>query len=167
MAATAKCDQLTNIDASPPTLPKSNDVFGKVRIIHASYTASAALAANSTIEIARLHNGLKVLPKLSYLKCSQFGAGRTIDVGYTAHTKRDGTSVVADVDAFADALDVSSAAVLQLGNSVATGNFDFEADVRDVGQGAAAGYVEVQAKVLGDTMPQDGTLDVWLAVVQG
>lgn len=128
---------------------------GKLRFVYGKVTAAAALSAGGTMALAMLPPGrLRVLPQLSRITTSAFGAGRTLDVGYGAFQDRpSGTAdpVVADPDAFIDGLDVSGAVIAGV---VGTGlKFDLY---------SLSGIV-VQGTVLGGTFPNLGTVELLLA----
>jgi len=103
---------------------------GSVLCRSAKYTASAALAANDIIKMVPVPEGARLL-RIDY-KFSAFGAGRTLDIG-------DATTV----DKFVDGDDVSAAGT--------------DSVVLDEVLSADA---VVQAKVLGDTMPENATLSI-------
>ncbi|MGE5537332.1 MAG: hypothetical protein ACM30I_01850 [Gemmatimonas sp.] len=58
-----KSDQVTGLDATPPSLPKANERHGRVRLHYWSFTtgASAGPAVNDTIVVARLPQGARIL----------------------------------------------------------------------------------------------------------
>jgi hypothetical protein len=81
---------------------------------------------------------------------SAFGAARTLDVGYAAHTNdRTGATVVADTAAFASAVDVSSAGNLALDESESAGA------LTDV---VFEGKARILATVAGGTIPAGATI---------
>ncbi len=160
--STYKCTQLSGLDSVPPSLSKANEVFGKLRVIRGTYTTTGSEANGETIEIARLHDGLKVIP-LGKVVWEDLGTGVSVQLGYAAYTDKDGSSVSADPDAFLASTDVSSGA--GEADLVAAAGVAFEADpsVDDV-------YVTVEATlVLSGTSPSviaGKTLDFFLVVAQ-
>lgn len=149
--ATVQSDQLTEGVRRYPI-----DDHGKIRFAYFSYTATADLSANDEIELTKLPPGrIRVLPSMSRLATSAFGAGRTLDIGHREYMKRPaGNDTEAeDVDAFADGIDVSSAvADTKFGDAL---KYDIY----------SLGGVTVFAKVLGGTMPDTGTVEGYIAYV--
>lgn len=129
------------------------DDHGKLRYAYAKVTADGALAADGTMALFYLPPGRKrILPHLSRITTSAFGAGRTLDLGHAAYTKSaPSTQEDEDVDALIDGLDVSSAVTADpVGTSL---KFDMY----------STDEVLVFATVLGGTMPDAGTVEVLLA----
>lgn len=131
------------------------DDHGKVRFQYFKVSAlGVALAQNGTIGLCWLPPGRKrVLPHLSRVSTSAFGAARTLSIGHDAYMKRPpGETVEAlNASAFVNALDVSGA-------------------VSAVAMAAALKYdmysldeVLVFATVGGGTMPVAATLEGYLA----
>lgn len=129
------------------------DDHGKLRYAYAKVTADADLSADGTMALFYLPPGRKrVLPQLSRVTTSAFGAGRTLDVGHAAYTQaQPATNEAEDADAFVDGLDVSSAVTA---SAVGT---DLKFDMYSTDE------VLVFATVLGGTMPADATVEVLLA----
>lgn len=151
---TEKSTQETNRTATPPVLAAGNEFNGRVGIAYFSFTQGAAAGdANSLATLCTLPAGkIRLLKTASELVCSAFGAARTLDIGYLAHTKVDGTAVSASIDAILDGADVSAAAKVICGagtNALGTDTtilFDSKEGVT------------IQAKCLGDTLPAGATL---------
>lgn len=133
---------------------------GKLRIQAFSLPAVAVAGdANSTIDLCELPPGaVRILPSLSRLYTTAFGAGRTLDVGFRAYTKKDdGTQEVEDLDALIDGLDVSGAVnAAPFGTNLAT---LWKYDVY-----SKAGVV-VTAQVLGGTIPVNATMNGYIVYV--
>lgn len=131
------------------------DDHGKLRFAYGKVTASGALAASGTMGLLWLPPGRKrILPHLSRITTSAFGAGRTLDVGTDAYMARPSGAAdpeAADPDALIDGLDVSSAVTA---NVVGTG---LKFDIYSMDE------VLVYATVLGNTMPDGGTVELLLA----
>lgn len=122
------------------------DDHGKLRFQYFSVSAlTVALAANSTIGLVWLPPGRKrILPHLSRITTSAFGAGRTLDLGhdgYMARPSGEATAEVADPDALIDGLDVSAAV------NAAVFSTTLKFDMYSLDE------VLLYATVLGDTMP--------------
>lgn len=116
---------------------------------------TTAYAANDQIELFKLPPGRKrILPHLSRILYSAFGAGRTIDVGHRAYAARspaDAANEAEDVDAFIDGLDVAVAITVPVvwptpaPNALKFDMYSYDEAV-------------VYMTVLGGTMPVNATL---------
>jgi len=155
---TEKSTQVTNLRAVPPVKNQSSEDSGKLRIKVGNFTQGAAAGdANSTMDLCELPGGARVIPALSAVNFSAFGVGRTLDIGFTAHTKADGTTVVAVVDKFLDGGDVAAAGVLPLGGGTNASKTGYQIE-----KSVSEGYVTVQGKCLGDTIPAGATVNLFL-----
>ena len=76
--ATVYGANITNLDASPAVLPDADDWHGKVRVQHDQYEASS-LAAGSTITVARLPAGARVVNWT--VKADALGGSVTLKLG--------------------------------------------------------------------------------------
>lgn len=152
--------QYANNVATPPIKNAPYDEYAKKRTIYFSHTQSGAGDANSLVNLVKIPAGKYRLLKVeSRLNCSAFGLGRTLDIGYLAYTKRDGTAVAASIDTILDGADVSAAAALACG----AGTNALGADptmLLDSKDG-----ITIQAKVLGDTIPDGATLKGYFTLV--
>jgi len=150
--------QVANFLTVPMVRNQSSEDGGKLRIKVGNFTQGIAAGdANSTLNLVVLPGGARVINELSTINWSAFGAGRTLDIGFTAHTKADGTTVSAVADKFLDGLDVSSAGTARLGtgtNASKTG-YQIERSVRE-------GYVTVQGKCLGADLPAGATVNAFI-----
>jgi len=122
------------------------DDHGKLRFQYFNVAPLAvALAANSTIGLVWLPPGRKrILPHLSRITVSAFGAGRTLDVGHDSYMTRpsgEATAEAADPDALIDGLDVSAAV------NAAVFSTALKFDMYSLDE------VLLYATVLGNTMP--------------
>ena len=154
MAVTTESSpQVSNSSAVPPVANPVHDNGGRLRVQYFLFTQGAAAGdANSLANLIKLPQGtIRVYPQLSSLKRSAFGAGRTLDVGVTAHKDLDLADVSAVVDSLVDGLDVSAAGTALMG----TGTNAKQSILVKNGDGKAT----VQAKVLGDTIPAGATLE--------
>lgn len=130
------------------------DDHGKLRFAYGKVTADGALAADGTLALASLPSGRKrILPHLSRITTSAFGAGRTLDVGTAAYMSRPAGSdpEAADPDAFVDGLDVSAAVTADEWST------DLKFDLYSLDE------IVVYGTVLGGTMPDGATVEVLIA----
>jgi hypothetical protein len=151
MATTAqKSDFQTNVDATPRVMNKRG---GILKCQHVKHTQSGAGDATSTIDLWTIPGGATLLTQLSSIRHTDFGTGVTLDIGWTAYTKPDGTSATADPDGLVEDIDVSTAASLgkPLSNGTAIG---------------AAGYYKefegpalIQATVVGGAIPDGAVVE--------
>lgn len=138
------------------------DDSGKLRFLYASFVNGVAAAdINSTLQCGSLPPGTtRVLPFMSRVGCSAWGAARVLSVGHAAYrTKQDvvggGDGIqAANYTAFASALDVSAALTVVV-FAPAVLKYDI----------AAAQKVPVVAQVTGGTIPAAATLAVLLAYI--
>lgn len=159
MAVTTQVsDQIANSQAVPEVKNKVSDLTGKARFARFDFTQVGAGAANSTVDLVKLPSGrLRVLVNLSHIDISALGAGRTVDIGHTGWTKMDGSTQSAVVDAFVDGLDVEDATVTRPGDAAwLLSGLEIE---------SKAGVI-IQAKCLGDTLPDAATMAGWIAYVK-
>jgi hypothetical protein len=105
-----KSDVLTTLEATTGSR-LGRDLYGSESLWLYSETTqtSAAGDADSTLEIAKVPSGSRLLLVNSRLTWSAFGASRVISIGYRAYYKADGTVQAASLTALGTALDVSSA----------------------------------------------------------
>lgn len=130
------------------------DDHGKLRFSYGKVTAAGALDANGTMGLLWLPPGRKrVLPHLSRITTSAFGASRTLDVGHDAYMRRppDNDPEAADPDAFIDGLDVATAVTAGVVGTAL--KFDLY----------SMDEILVYATVLGGTMPDGATVEILLA----
>jgi hypothetical protein len=131
------------------------DDHGKLRFQYANVPALAvAYAANDQIELFKLPPGrVRILPHLSRISTSAWGASRTIDIGHRAYSKNppDADLEAEDGDAFIDGMDVSAAVNAAVWSTAL--KFDMYSRTETV----------VFATILGGTMPVAGTLAVLCA----
>lgn len=153
---TEKSTQLTNIDATPPVMLQPHDDHGRMRMKYFSFTQGAAAGdAASFQQLQKLPPGrVRVFPRMSYIAWSAFGAARTLNIGYQAHTDDNGDAVAAAADTLDDGRDVSSAGGDYLGdgtNGVDTILFNSQDGV------------VIEATNIGGTIPAAATLEGWIA----
>ncbi|MEQ8369719.1 MAG: hypothetical protein RIE31_05105 [Alphaproteobacteria bacterium] len=105
---TTKSDQMTQVDASPPTVLSTTDWHGRLRLGYFSYTQGANGSIGDDVELLRLPPGrCRVLGHLCRVTASDKAAGATLALGWATHTTA-GTSVAADPDGLAAASDIAS-----------------------------------------------------------
>lgn len=133
------------------------DDHGKLRYQYGSVLvpASGAYAQNDQIELFKLPPGRKrILPNLSRVSTSAWGAGRTLDLGHRTYGTRGDYAEpmeAEDGDAFIDGMDVSAAVNAAAFSTV----LKFDMFSRE--------EVTIFATILGGTMPVAGTLQVLMA----
>lgn len=132
------------------------DDHGKLRYQYFSVPAlTVALAANDQIDLCDLPPGrVRILPFLSRISTSAFGAGRTLDLGHRAYNARPVGTIdpeAEDGDALIDGLDVSAAV------NAAAFSTSLKFDMYSVQE------KRIFATVLGGTMPIGATLAGMLA----
>jgi len=112
------------------------------------YTAAAALAANSVIQLVPIPVGAQILDII--VQCTALGSGRTLDIG-------DG----GDIDRFFDGLPAEYALLSRFGCEMGGAAANTAGNVT---HGASAlGYEytvndTIDVKVLGDTFPEDAVI---------
>lgn len=133
----------------------------KLETLPFTFTQGAAAGdVNSLQYLRRLPAGLVwFFPYLSRIRWTAFGAARTLDIGYGAHTSIALAAVVADDDAFDAAIDVSSAGVAAIGSDFGTGGTGGDAYLFETLDG-----VDIFATTEGDTIPAAATLIGWLTI---
>lgn len=97
---------------------------GRMRSYKGTITLDGAETNGMEVEIARLYHG-QVLRPTSKLFFEALGSDVTVSVGHDAYTKRDGTAVVKDVDAFLAATTATSAGSADIAAAIE----GFKADV--------------------------------------
>jgi hypothetical protein len=156
---TEKSAQINNAEAAPVVLNDNVDVYGKLRVAVFDFTQGAAAGdATSTMDLAVLpHGNIRILPELSHIAFSAFGASRTLDIGFLAYTDWKSAAVVADPNYFATAIDVSSAGAAKFSEALT-------APAKP--QYRSKDGLTVQATVAGGTIPAGATLTGFIVYVQ-
>lgn len=141
---------------------KTINDHGKLRVQYFNIPAVAVAGdATTTLDLCDLPPGpVRIIPELSRIATSAFGAGRTLDVGHRAYVNRDplmigaGTEQVAeDADAFIDGLDVSAAVTgTAFGSGLSAFGYKLSWDLY------SKSGVRVFATVLGGTIPVAATV---------
>lgn len=90
---------------------RPTEKHGKLRFAYFNLPATIVVGdATTIVDLCELPSGqVRVLPHLSRISTSAFGAGRTLSVGHYAYTKADNTTEASNATAFIAALDVSAA----------------------------------------------------------
>lgn len=132
------------------------DLHGKLRYAYMSLAANPIAGdIASTIELCDLPPGrVRVLPNLSRLTCSAWGASCTLSIGYRAYSSSEvagSTPNAEDVDDFMAAKDVSGALAAVVWSTA------IKYDVYSV-----AG-VRVFGKIAGAVIPVNATLQLLMA----
>ncbi len=106
-----KSTQVSNADATPIVDNPAFELQAKLKLMFFKHTQSASAGdTGSTILLGRIPAGQGYIVKaLSRVSFTAYGASRVLDIGYAAHTKRDGTAVVIGSDVIEDGRDVSAA----------------------------------------------------------
>lgn len=136
--------------------PYPTDSHGKLRYEY--FEVPAVTVAGDADSIARLcvlpPGRVRVLPHLSRITTSAFGASRTLDIGHVAYQKRDeasGALEALNYEAFLANLDISSAVNAAVFSTVLKYDLYSKAGV------------EVVARCQGGTWPIGGTIRGLLA----
>jgi hypothetical protein len=146
---TVKSVEVTAAEAG--TMLTTRQKHGRLRVATFSYTAPAAHADGSDVELVTLPaNRVTVLGVQSTLKVSALGGSRVGKVGYKAYTKLDGTTQIADDDALAVGLDLSSASTNTISNAIATADTKLSLDNK--------GGITLMLTVTGGTIPSGATI---------
>ena len=152
--ATVYSAQRTNSRATPAVMNKANELGGRVRVAHGTYTA-ASLASGDVIEMFVLPDGARLLE--GSLAHDALGASTTLSVGYGAHTNAAGTAVVAAAAAYkaaaasttAQKVDVLATMALGSGSETDANEDGFPVTVT-MGGAAGTGDIELTIKYVVD-----------------
>jgi len=145
--ATVFSAQRTNTRANPTVKNKANELGGRVRVAHATYTA-AALASADVIELFVLPNGARLVT--GSMANAALGASTTVSIGYAAYKSSANATVALSAAAYLAATSTSSAAKTDILATLALGSGSvLDADANGVtitatiGGAAATGALEV------------------------
>jgi hypothetical protein len=135
----------------------TND-HGKFRLQYFSLPAVAVAGdASTTVDLCDLPPGrTRILPCMSRISTTAFGAGRTLDVGHRAYQARDaeaGDPEAEDADALIDGMDVSGAV------NAAAFSTALKFDIYSKQE------VTLFATVLGGTIPVAATINGFVAYI--
>lgn len=111
MAVTNTKSTLLTLQQAQTGARPDRDVFGTHALVipYEITQGVAAGDANSTLEVAKLPAGSRVIHTASRVIFSAFGASRVLSFGHRAYIDKDGTLVAEDLTDMGTALDVSSA----------------------------------------------------------
>lgn len=147
-------DQLTTAVTNNEKVDVS-DFRGKLRIAYFSFTADGAVAADSVIGLCEIPEKARVLQ--GAYKHSAYGASRTLDIGLfgldNSGNINDTGPVADDPDFFVDGDDVSAAGGDTFGKiEESDKNALYRTEKR----------LMLAATILGDTLPDAGTLEGYI-----
>jgi hypothetical protein len=106
---TEKSTEYTNVTAVPQTNVGPTEMHGRVRVAFFTHDQSAAGDATSSVALCKLPAGkVRLLLGSSFMYVNWTTASATLDLGWDAYTKQDGTTQVADPNGLLDGLDVDA-----------------------------------------------------------
>lgn len=110
MAAThQKSTEYTNATAVPVVNNQPTEMGGRLRVAYAVHDQSGAGDATSSVALFKLPAGrVRIFLGLSFFYVNWTTASATLDLGYDAYTKQDGTTATADPNGLIDGLDVDA-----------------------------------------------------------
>lgn len=157
-------DALKSTEMTDGYRGKPTNDHGKLRIQYFHLPAlTVASDATSTLELCRLPSGsVRIIPDLSRIATTAFGAGRTVDVGHRAYTKvgYPAANEAEDVDSFIDGLDVSAAVTgTAFGSGLSAFGYKLAWDL------FSTDGVQVFLTVLGGTAPIGATVTGFIVYV--
>ncbi|MCB1477158.1 MAG: hypothetical protein H6883_08120 [Rhodobiaceae bacterium] len=107
---TQKTTEYGNATAAPAVNNSPAEMGGRLRIAYGVHDQSGAGDATSSVALFRLPAGrVRVLLGLSFFYVNWTTASATLDLGWDAYTKLDGSTEAADPDGLIDGLDVDTA----------------------------------------------------------
>jgi hypothetical protein len=128
-----------------------------------TFTQSGAGNAGSTATLLVLQKGrYRIYPKLSFINWTAFGASRVLDIGLSAYTAEDGSTVALADNRFDDNVDVSAAGGAAMGSDLAAAD-SIGVDVL-VGGTSNTDGAAIVATVAGGTIPDGAILRGYLVV---
>lgn len=140
------------------------DQIGKVRYAYGSIAALAAAGdIGTTLDVVRIPQGrVRVLPFLSYIWTSAYGAARTLDLGFRAYIGSDGKTAVAEAGTqLVAAKDVSAALAASQISTVSHIDFFSQRSSDEASKGPI-----VFGTMAGGTIPIAATFEIMLAYIQ-
>lgn len=117
---------------SPSTNVNTTEMHGRVRHAYVTCLQSGAGDATSSFALFKLPPGrVRLLMRLSSAYVNWTTASATLDLGWDAYTKMDGTTQAADPDGLVDGLDVDAVGFRTFEGAIAAnvllgGSFVFE-----------------------------------------
>lgn len=155
---TEKSSQLARIESTPPKVNPTHHWHGRERFYEANFTQGAAAGdAGSIARLLTLPAGkVRLVLWKSRIATSAFGVARTLDLGWEAYTKDDGSAVAASPNGLDAGQDVAAAgAYTPIGTLGAGETMLFE----------SKGGVTLTARVNAGTIPAAATIDGGFTVV--
>lgn len=139
------------------------DEGGKLRILRASIAALAAAGdIGTTIELCRIPQGRsRLLPYMSRLWTTAYGAARVLDIGVRAYYGSDGKTVVAEnANQIANDIDVSAALAASMIDPTSHIDYFAQASVDERDKGPM-----IFATIAGGTIPVGATLEAMFVFI--
>jgi len=155
---TESSSQIGKQDGTPPTMLDTRDLHGRVRFARFDFTQGAAAGDAASIQrLIKIPAGkVRVLLALSRIANSDFGAARTLDLGWEAYTKNNGVAVAVNFAGLDAAQAVTPAgAYAPTGTVGGDETFEFDSDKG----------VNICSRVAGGTIPAAATIKGYLAYV--
>jgi hypothetical protein len=150
MPVTVKSEEVV-IGETDGTELTARQKHGRLRVAKFTYTAPAAHADGSDVELVTLPaNRVLILGVQSTLKTSAFGSSRVGKIGHKGFVKLDGTAQTAVDNLLVSALDLATAATNTISNNIATADTAVLVESRD-------GFT-LALTVTGGTIPSGATI---------
>jgi len=128
-----------------------------------TFPQSGAGIAGSTAALITLQNGRhRIFPRSSYVNWTAFGASRVLDIGLSAYTAEDGSTVSISAARFDDDVDVSAAGGAFMGSDLSAAD-SIGVDVL-VGGTSNTDGASIVATVAGGTIPDGAILRGYLVI---
>lgn len=110
VATTEKSTEYTDVTAVPQVFNDPTEMHGRVRVAFFTHDQSAAGDATSSVALCKLPAGkVRLLLGSSFMRVNWTTGSATLDLGWDAYTKMDGTTQIADPNGLIDGLDVDTA----------------------------------------------------------
>lgn len=163
MAITTQGSNQYNDVTDPRTYGGVGATFATdLRLYTFEFAQSGTGDDGSSVRLVFFQPGRYVIhPHLSRFYHSAFGASRVLDIGLSAYTADDGSSVAAALTRFDDDVNVASAAAA---TGIAMGSDAVAADVAGATINVGAGGAYLVATCTGGTIPDGAVLRGYLAV---
>jgi hypothetical protein len=141
--------------SNPPVKAEAHAAYAKLRAFRVNFTQVGAGSDGSIARLLKLPPGkITFFGDNSWLRTSDMGTNRVMDVGWAAYRDQNGEAVVADDNGLHDDQDISPAAKFQPANALADGTKDFH----------SLSGVTIIATVNGGTFPAAATVQGVLVV---
>ena len=137
--------------------------FRNLEAMPFTFTQSGAGNAGSTATLITLQKGrYRIFPRSSYVNWTAFGASRVLDIGLSAYTAEDGSTVSISAARFDDDVDVSAAGGAFMGSDLSAAD-SIGVDVL-VGGTSNTDGASIVATVAGGTIPDGAILRGYLVI---